>query len=467
MRGLKYFFTIPEGEKVTEKHLTRVLISSVCSILLCMSCLISTTWAWFAVSIENTGNVIEVGNYRVSTTVTRVSDREKFTPVSTYQHGYLLEEGEYTLEIELQEHSAAGYCEIYANQEKVGTVTLDEANQKRTITVRVNESNIITTLTDSGETEYQPNLVIVPTWGVDFSASELLTATIEIGEAQEERTFAVIMNNAEAAMPFYGINQADIFFEMLIEGNMTRGLALYSDVEAVSKIGSIRSVRYNFTDLAQAYGAILVHASGSEQVLKDMATAGIENLNADSNGIGSRDDRGGNYAQEHTLFVTGKALSEAAAKVGYDDTAQKDSGLNYAESGNSDSDQAAKEITIGFTYGELKKTTTMKYENGEYQFLQYGSVMEDAANKSIVTFDNVLVLYAETQMDADGYYVATLTGTGTGLFAWGGKSVDIKWVRKSDSDSFTFTLMDGTPVVLGTGNTYVAIVPAESTITCK
>lgn len=58
---LKDLFTVPTGQKVTEKHLRRVLISSICSILLCMTCLVSTTWAWFAVSIENTGNVIEIG----------------------------------------------------------------------------------------------------------------------------------------------------------------------------------------------------------------------------------------------------------------------------------------------------------------------------------------------------------------------------------------------------------------------
>ena len=36
----------------------RVLISSICSILLCMTCLVSTTWAWFAISIENEQNEI-------------------------------------------------------------------------------------------------------------------------------------------------------------------------------------------------------------------------------------------------------------------------------------------------------------------------------------------------------------------------------------------------------------------------
>ena len=59
--GIKKLFTVPEGEKITEQVFCRVLISSICSMLLCMACLAGTTWAWFTVSIENTGNVIEIG----------------------------------------------------------------------------------------------------------------------------------------------------------------------------------------------------------------------------------------------------------------------------------------------------------------------------------------------------------------------------------------------------------------------
>ena len=65
---IKELFTVPEGQKVTEKVFHRVLISSICSILLCMSCLVSTTWAWFTVSIENQGNEIQIVNFEVSVT---------------------------------------------------------------------------------------------------------------------------------------------------------------------------------------------------------------------------------------------------------------------------------------------------------------------------------------------------------------------------------------------------------------
>ena len=59
---IKELFTVPNGKKVTEKAFARVLVSSICSILLCMACLAGTTWAWFTVSIENMGNVIQTAD---------------------------------------------------------------------------------------------------------------------------------------------------------------------------------------------------------------------------------------------------------------------------------------------------------------------------------------------------------------------------------------------------------------------
>ena len=58
---LRSFFAAPKDHKVTERYLHRVLISSICSIFLCLSCLAGVTWAWFAVSVENTGNEIWIG----------------------------------------------------------------------------------------------------------------------------------------------------------------------------------------------------------------------------------------------------------------------------------------------------------------------------------------------------------------------------------------------------------------------
>ena len=55
---LKNLFTVPEGQKITEKQMYRVLVSSICGILLCMVCMVGSAWALFSNGSENTVNTV-------------------------------------------------------------------------------------------------------------------------------------------------------------------------------------------------------------------------------------------------------------------------------------------------------------------------------------------------------------------------------------------------------------------------
>ena len=124
---IKELFTVPEGAKVTEKMFGKVLFSSVCSILLCMACLVSTTWAWFAVSIENEENVIQIGTADVKVTVNNAA-----TP---FESGSALPQGKCTISIENSNSSddfdrkATLYVTLSFNDEVAGYIVLDAENQ--------------------------------------------------------------------------------------------------------------------------------------------------------------------------------------------------------------------------------------------------------------------------------------------------------------------------------------------------
>jgi hypothetical protein len=119
---IKELFTVPEGTKVTERIFTKVLLSSVCSILLCMVCLVSTTWAWFTVSIENQGNEIKIAEPEVKLQVNG----------ETFKSGNQLRSGEHKILIkhaneldDLQKKSTL-YVTFYMDDETIGYVKLAE-----------------------------------------------------------------------------------------------------------------------------------------------------------------------------------------------------------------------------------------------------------------------------------------------------------------------------------------------------
>jgi hypothetical protein len=59
---------------------------------------------------------------------------------------------------------------------------------------------------------------------------------------------------------------------------------------------------------------------------------------------------------------------------------------------------------------------------------------------------------------------ADLEGTGNGYFACGGKLVPIKWSRENATAPFVYSLEDGTPLTLGIGKSYVAVLPTGSPV---
>ena len=296
--------------------------------------------------------------------------------------------------------------------------------------------------------------------------------TGEILEAPNDtRTVAVTINNVPGAMPMYGVSKADLFFEMFVNDYCTRGLALFSDIREVSSVGSVRSLRYNFTDLCRTYDAIVVHASGSNQVLEHLAQSGVPNVSAEIDyGDYHFRDQGrlnAGYAWEHCLFVKGEATLNFAEKKGIRVTREEnaDYGLRFTEDGTPAAGEDASLITINLTHGATTKPTIMKYDDqrGAYLFHQYGKAMYDDAEKQDILFENVIIMFCTVE-NQSVYHVADLLGSGEGYFACGGKIIPIKWSHENMDDPILFTLADGTSLELGIGSSYIAIAPLTSTV---
>lgn len=287
----------------------------------------------------------------------------------------------------------------------------------------------------------------------------------------ETRLFAVTINNVVGAMPTCGLNDADLVFEMFINSYATRGLALFADIREAEAVGSVRSLRYNFIDICQAYEAIVVHAGGSQQVLNALPGSGVPNISVEKEVAnyyfrdGARINAG--YAWEHTLFVKGPDTLEYAESKGISVTQPegKSYGLSFTEDGTPADGEDAATITINLTHDNITKKTIMVYDEtvGKYQFKQFDYIQKDMRSKEVVCFENVIVMFCRVYNDGQ-YHVAEMEGSGEGYFACNGKIIPIKWIHEQETDPFTFTLSDGTPLELGVGNSYIAVAPLTSTV---
>lgn len=295
------------------------------------------------------------------------------------------------------------------------------------------------------------------------------------GESLEEvtdlRPTAIMINNMVKAVPQCGISEADILYEIIAEGSVTRFMAIFHDLSDVDVIGPVRSVRPYFVRVAQHYGAILASAGGSDEAYDLIDSLDYDYLNgiAGSGSYFYRDDwRRENRGYEHSLMTTGEKLRKAAEKYGAETAmADVDYGFHFTAEAMT-TGEAANEITIWFYSNGKKTTMTYDAETGLYAMSQHGAASVDANNDAPLSFRNVLVLQADSRVkDKKGHLEVQMTGTGEGWYARDGKLIPIQWSRESNTDHYVYTDLEGNPVSFGVGKTYVAIVPGGSPFSYK
>ena len=297
-----------------------------------------------------------------------------------------------------------------------------------------------------------------------------------LDEPFTSRIFANTISNIPDALPHVGVNQADILMEMYVNSSIIRCLALYTDIESVDAIGSTRSTRLMFNDIAEHYSLILSHAGGSSFCLGDANDRGLAHYNIDSlmrqadplaQGMAYR-DKEYKYG-EHNLFGIGSGIKAYAEAQGVPMTLEKDYGLTFTEDGTPIDGEIADSITVTFTYGKAKKDTVMTYdaELDKYVYNQYGQLMVDQITGETEAFTNVIIMLgniSHVSYSGTYYQCADFVAGGTGYYANGGKIIPITWTCDSETDPFRFFTADGEPLNLGVGNSYIAIASFESPI---
>lgn len=287
------------------------------------------------------------------------------------------------------------------------------------------------------------------------------------------RPYCVMINNHPDARPCAGLSQASMVYEVVVEGGITRLMAVFNDIDGIT-VGSIRSCRPYYLSLAQSYDAIYVHAGGSEQGYSDIKSLGINNID----GVrGYRDGEASSYYRdnyrkslgvgiEHTLFADGAKLASFARDnytmthaSGFDTTY----GLVFSPDAASQCEKNADSLRIYFSgwyssvlkYDASKSCYNLFMSDKEYiDDVTTGNTSDDVS----IDFTNVIVLNVPTKsIDSYGRQEMEVIGSGTGFFCCGGKYIEIKWERADRSDNFHYYLTDGTPLALGIGKTYVGI----------
>lgn len=301
-----------------------------------------------------------------------------------------------------------------------------------------------------------------------------LTGEGQMEDISGKRPIAVMFNNLEKALPQLGVGQADVIYEIVAEGGITRMMGLFQNIQGVGNLGSIRSARDYYVNLAYGHDAIYVHAGGSPQAyeaIKGWGVSAIDFVNGPCGVESWRDaNRRANAGYEHSLLTSSTNLVEQMPswfrqehkddyQVGWTFDEQLPAG-----------GEAAAELTVPFsTY----KTGYFTYdqESGQYAISQHingnDHTYVDGNTDEPVLVSNVLVLYTDISViagDSAGRMSVRTTGSGDGILLRDRQLYPIIWQRDSKSSCYRFFGETGEEIALKPGSSYINVVKTSAQV---
>ena len=277
------------------------------------------------------------------------------------------------------------------------------------------------------------------------------------------RPTAIMVNNVSTAQGVQtGVSKADIIYETEVEGGITRLMAVYQDISKVEKIGSVRSARYPYVDLAMGHNAVYVHC-GQDPTYCAPHLKDCDDLSIDTNSKGAARIPNG-LASEHTLYAYGGKLFENIA--GKFETKAKTNSpwANFASEDEKLTLDAGAATAVSVPFPA--NTTKFTYDSSTalYTRLSKGAVHTDYFTNEVTTVKNIFVLLTSITDYPDGKHRKVALESGDGYYITNGTYQLIKWTKGSDSDSFKFTDTEGKEIKISAGNSWVCI---ANKATCK
>ncbi len=303
-----------------------------------------------------------------------------------------------------------------------------------------------------------------------------LTGETDYNEnAVGKRPVAVMISNIKAALPQYGIEDADILFEVLVEGGITRCMGVYADYTAVPEVCSVRSCRYYYPVIAMGFDAVYCHI-GYEQTF---AKAKLQSLGIDTVSDSSRlpysevfavdSERAQSYATEHTKYLIGPNLPQAFEDHGY----RTDIGEDYKGDYFNFSDEFFAPDGIDASSVEFEFSasyySTFEYDESTktYKKFHSGSEHIDGKSGNQLEYTNVIALVTQVYPKPENTYLmeVELVSSGSGYYISGGKAQEITWEKTSEEAPIEFFDIGGNPLTVNVGKCYIGILDDSSTIT--
>ena len=255
-----------------------------------------------------------------------------------------------------------------------------------------------------------------------------------------KRPIAIMIDNNVGNNAHVGLQDAYLTYEIIVEGGLTRIMAIFKDVNT-SVIGPVRSSRHYFLDYALESDAIYAHYGWSTYAENDIRALGVNNIN------GLYDNgyyRNYNIAAPHNVFTSIEDLYNVATSKGYSTTSNNYNLLNYTTDDIAFNDTidllTANNVSMTYSYSQGRSYT---YDATNRYYLRYmnNSPHTDRDSGLQYHYKNIIIMKVNNStLDSYGRQDLDTVGTGEGYYITNGYAIPITWSKASRSDKNSLLL---------------------------
>ena len=289
----------------------------------------------------------------------------------------------------------------------------------------------------------------------------------------ERPAVIVKIDNDAAAPPQSGLDRADVVYEEVVEGGITRYLAIFQSQDA-DPVGPVRSVRETDADILRPIGGLFAYSGGIPPFVSLIDATGITDVGADDDGgayYRSSERNAPDNLYTSTTVLRQRTPAGAAAPPPLFDYVGNDE--KFSEPGQ----KAVAQVTVTMSGASVATwsydTATRQWDrstNGHPQTVAVGTALSSGP---AVAFTNIIVEMVPYQdtgyIDPAGNPVpdADTVGSGQAVILSDGELVDATWSKPAPSAITTYQASDGSPVRLLRGTTWIMLAPEGAAIASR
>ncbi len=286
-------------------------------------------------------------------------------------------------------------------------------------------------------------------------------------EGMGKRPVAVMINNVDDSMPQYGIEQASIIYEVPVEGDLTRLMALYADYTTLPQICSIRSCRYYFPAISEGYDAYYIHWGSDQTILDYLDSLDLDRFDGltGSDILFGRDETrlDNGYDLEHTAYFNGENFSRVIEQGGIRtelDENKTSPVFSFTEEGEVRKYEGQVCETVTIDFGSSTSEFIYDKEEGVYKKMHNENPHIDGGTGNQLEFTNVFIFQTSISIrDEVGHKEIDWAGSQSakGYYISNGMKQEIRWYKEGGIEKGRLIVTDvtGEELIINSGKSYI------------